>query len=126
MRQQLLDDLIAHLKSVPDLGSSLWCDERDRLIEEMQSYRDTLVYVPCTRYRLERHYMRETTEYVEGKWTKVPHPCESNIPECPRTPDLKVMKANVQKMLETYPLKELRLYYGSKRIRDIESWLNEE
>ena len=120
-----MDDLIAFLKESPDPGGASWCDERDQLIEEMQAYRDTLVYQPCTKYRLEWHHMISHTGYVDGKFKITQEPGGENIPECPRTPNLKLMQSNVRKIMMVHPLEELRLYYGSKRIRDIESWLNE-
>lgn len=120
MKQQLIDDLLAYLKATPE------SDERDRLIEELQVIGASLVYKPRTTYRLERHYTSEKTEYVDGKLTLVPHPCMVNLRACPCTANVQKMRANVRVMIETYPLEELRLYYGSRRIRDIAAWLEEE
>lgn len=125
MKQKLLDDLIAFLKASPDPGSSSWCDEGDRLLKELQAAREALVYKPCTKYRLERHYMAAHTEYVNGKFETTQKPYKSNLPSCPSTPDLKLMQKRVRQEMTKYPLEELRLHYGSRRIKDIESWLEE-
>lgn len=123
MKQKLLDDLIAFLKASPDPGSFSWCDEGDRLLKEVQAAREALVYKPVTKYRLERHYTNEKREYVDGKWEMVLYPDTMNT--IVRTPHLKIIKKHVQNAMMIYPMEELRLYHGSRRIRDIESWLSE-
>lgn len=126
MKQQLLDDLLAFLREPPDPSSGAWCDYRDSLIEDFQAERAALVYKPRTTYRLERWYVSEKWDYIDGTWKTSSYPCRINLPACPCTASVKKMRTNVRVMLEMYPLEELRLYYGSRRIRDIAAWLEEE
>jgi hypothetical protein len=122
MKQKLLDDLIAFLKASPDPGSSSWCDEGDRLLKEVQAERDAIVpYQSRVNYRLEHHYMF-THPATEDEPERI-EPASSNVGS--RTPRLDKMRARVKWAITKYPLEDFRLYHGSRRIRDIESWLEE-
>lgn len=112
MKQQLLNDLIAHLSGAPDTPG--WDDERVRLLAILTAERDARVpYQPSVFYRLERHCALEGG----GKeWGSV----------APQTLNLRDIRARVRKAIGEYPMSELRLYHGVRRIVDIIAWLNVE
>jgi len=120
MKQQLLADLIAHLSVEP--GTSAWEHERQRLLAEVQTVRDAIpAYQSRVSYRLERHYIKSET-VIDGETV-----CQEesyNIGK--HTTNTDRMRAIVRTTMEQYPLGELRLYHGSRRIRDILGWLSSE
>jgi hypothetical protein len=112
MKQQQLSDLIAHLSSATDAPG--WDDERVRLLALLQAERDARVpYQSSVFYRLQQHCA------LEGggrEWRSI----------APETLNLRDMRARVRKAMGEYPMSELRLYHGVRRIVDVVAWLNEE
>ncbi len=111
MKQQLLSDLITHLNNAPDAPG--WDSERERLLALLQAERDARVpYQSSIFYRLERHCALEDS----GKeWRSV----------APQTLSLPDIRERTRKAIKEYPMSELRLYHGLRRIVDIVGWLEE-
>src|SRR5882724_978853 len=111
MRRQLLDDLIAHLSADP--GTPEWYAERDRLRAEVQTLRDAIpTYQSTILYRLEHRVRIGDRKQYHDVGTA--------------TPDVGKARAVVRAALAEYPLEELFLYYGQRRIRNIEAWSQED
>jgi len=123
VKQQLLADLIGHLSAEP--GSHGWYAERDRLLAEVLAIHDTMpVYQSSVGYKLQRHFITgEVLVIKKGKETLVQSTQIDHIGKI--TSNIQVARGIVQEAMKTYPLEELRLYHGSKRIKDVQAWLDE-
>jgi hypothetical protein len=119
MKKALLDDLIIFL-STQETASPEWEHERQRLLAEVQAQRDAiLVYQSRVYYKLE--WKKVTEEMVDGKLVRS---WESH-----NLPKITVHRSNMHRYvlaaLEKYPIEELRLWHGSKPIKNILAWLDE-